>query len=149
MRVLVYNEQLWGFSLRLEHEEWFVMALEQVEEQYPFRLICNCWSKRLACDDMPARGFVFKLFVTLDLALNFSRKVLVNLSLLCCFLANYLSYERIMSYSIEFNHKNLRLIALSTRGHGISVNLILWGGRGSTWTSWSSSLSWCICLIKF
>ena len=41
MRVLVYNEQLWSFSLRLEHEERFVMALQQVEEQYPFRLICD------------------------------------------------------------------------------------------------------------
>ena len=114
------------------------MTIQQVEEEYPFCLVSDRRCERLASDDMPARGFILELLISSELTLNLRCQVLVNLRLVCCLLADYLGNKEEREQEAFVMSLHLLLIALSTSGYGISVNLILWGGRGSICTSLSS-----------
>ena len=65
------------------------MSVEQVEEEHPGGLVSEGRGERLARDNVPSRGFILDLWVSLELGLNFSCKILVQFAFRCCFLANY------------------------------------------------------------
>ena len=76
-------------SLRLEHQEGFVVAVKQVEEKHPRCLVGDGWGERLASDHVPSRGFIFKVRVGAELRLNFTCQFFVEPALGGRDLANY------------------------------------------------------------
>ena len=76
-------------SLRLEHEEGLVVALEQVEEQDPRGLVREGGGERLAADNVPSRRLVLQFGSLLDGSLNLSRQLLVELGCLGSLIDHY------------------------------------------------------------
>ena len=74
-------------SLSLEHEERLVMALQQVKEENAGGLVCDGRCEALASHDVPSGGLILQLSVCLDLCLNLTAQVLVDLMLLSGLLA--------------------------------------------------------------
>ena len=56
-----------------------MVSLEQVNEEDPLGLVSDCRGERLAADDVPSCGFVFKLTRSLDFHLNLRSQIFVNL----------------------------------------------------------------------